>query len=120
MFENFKETVKTKARAAKEKVKWKAVDAVHWAADNKEVVVPILTIGVAVTGKALSIGKEIARGNRVKRLERMQDNRVWDPVSGHFWQLKRKLDRNEQLYLEREIQKGRNRGNILNELGVLR
>ena len=117
---NVKANVKAKAAAAKETVKQKAIDGLEWVCDNKEISVALIGVGGVVLGKAFSVGKEIARGSRVRRLERMQDNRVWDPSTGHFWQLKRKLDRNEQLYLEREIARGRQRGKILSELGVLK
>lgn len=120
MFDNIKANAKAKATAAKETVKQKAVDGLEWVCDNKEITVALIGVGGVVLGKAFSVGKELARGNRVRRLERMQDNRVWDPSTGHFWQLKRRLDRNEQLYLERELARGRTRGKILSELGVLK
>lgn len=111
---------KQKVANLKEKAAQKGRNAMCWISDNKDIAVPIITATLITAGKVFSVARDIARSNRVRRLERNQNSRVWDPVSGHFWYLKRPLYREEQLWFEQQLEKGVSRGRLLEDLGVLK
>ena len=97
--------------------KEKAKAFVETCKENKEQVVAVAAIAVpAVTETVKLIAK-----NR----NRQQDNdkrylEMWDPVEGHHWKLRRKLKTSEYLEVERRVKNGESRGEVLDDMGLLR
>ena len=112
-FKEFKRKVKNAAQEAKIKAK----AAVEICRQNKEATIAVASILIPGTIELCKMGqKRSARRDK----KRDDDLRVWDPVEGHHWYLRRKLSNSEFLEMERRVRNGEARGQILEQMGVLR
>ena len=100
-----------------ENAKQKASDFMETCKQNKETVIAVASV---VIPGAIEIGK-MAVKNRDKREENDRRKRaMWDPVEGHWWYLRRELTSSEYLEVERRVRDGEARGEVLDDMGLLR
>lgn len=112
-FNEFKRKVKHAAEEAKLKVK----AFYEVCSQNKEATLAVASILIPGTIEVVKMGqKRKARKDK----KRDDDLRVWDPVEGHHWYLRRKLTNSEFLEMERRVRNGEDRGQVLYDMGVLR
>ena len=80
----------------------------------------ILMASPAVLGIAVKVISVIGKHTKIRREEAIKDKTVWDPVLGHHWRLKRRLTKEEWLYITKRRKHGEMLGDILESLHVLR
>lgn len=102
-------------KKAERKKKWEARKnkALEWWDENKQYVVIAVPIIGGVAKKAINV---YSQHQKVKA----QELRLWDPVLGQHWQLRRKLTNNERMLIERYKGNGISIGEILFRMKVLK
>ena len=101
---------KLKWKARKEKVK-------AWWDENKGYVV----ICAPVVGSIVVKGcQTFNKYHTMKQDERNRDLRCYDASRGHYWELRRKLNNNDWLYINRTMKDGGTLGEALSELRALK
>lgn len=85
--------------------------------ENKEAVI---AVGSVVIPATVEIGKTIVKGRNRRNDERRRKLEMWDPVEGHWWPLRRQLTSAEYLEVERRVKNGESRGEVLDDMGVLK
>ena len=111
--------MKRAQKKAMRKAKWDSfkADAKDFWEDNKFY---IAVIGPAAVAGVAKVIKVFGRTVNLKLEERNKDLRVYDPTIGHYWELKRKLNNTDWLYINRRKTQGASYGDILDELKVLK
>lgn len=115
-----KEKVKDKVHDVKEDAKIKLCNAADWVYNNKEIALvaaPLVAKSAQVVIKGITKGVTAGRQSRAVK---NRDLRCYDPTQGHYWELRRKLSQNEWLYVNDQRKKGRNLGDILSKMDVLK
>ena len=108
---------KRKVEHAAEETKVKAQAFVEICRQNKEATIAVASILIPGAIEVVKMGqKREARKDK----KRDDDLRVWDPVEGHHWYLRRKLTNSEFLEMEHRVRNGEPRGQVLEQMGVLR
>ena len=97
-----------------EEAKRKAKD---WWEENQ---ITVMVLGPTILGAAIKIGSIFSKHAKIRKEEVLRDKMVWDPQVGHYWRLKRRLDKSEWLWISRQHKAGRMIGELLDELGVLK
>lgn len=69
-----------------------------------------LTMGIRVIGKHVNLRKE----------EMIKDLRIYDTSLGHYWELRKKLNNDQWLEIERRRSAGEKLGDILDSMNVLK
>ena len=64
--------------------------------------------------------KAILRNVNLRKEERLKDLRVWDPVLGIYWGLRKKMSQNQQLEFESRRKAGETCGSILQSMKLLK
>lgn len=91
--------------------KWKIIKA------NKELAITGCSIVVPAVIEIVKISnKKSAR----RADEKHRKTEMWDPVEGHWWELRRELTSSELLEVERRVRNGESRGEVLYDMGVLK
>lgn len=101
----------------KRKAKDACVNALDWAARNREwlaIVTPMVVGGVTTLVKVAS------RSNAMRKQTQLKNLYCYDASLGHYWRLKRKLSNKEWLEISRRKNCGEALGDILEELKVLK
>ena len=98
-------------------IKRKAENVWDWCKENKEDLVYLLPVAIAVAG---IIKKFIPVPTKVDVERKRIDHTYYDPSTGCHWELKRKLKNDERMELVRRKRDGEFAEDILDELGVLR
>ena len=95
--------------------KWEARKerALEWWSENRQYVIIAVPIIGGVAKKAISA---YSKHQQVKA----QELRLWDPVLGQHWQLRRKLTNNERMLINRYKSNGESIGEILFRMKVLK
>lgn len=62
----------------------------------------------------------VAKDISEKHDEKVRESRVYDPSLGDWWDLKKPLTTSQRLELESRVQNGEPRGQVLNDMGVLK
>ena len=105
-----KEVIRQKYEEAKRKVED------FW----NENAVAIMMAAPAVLGVVAKVMSVVGKHSKIRKEEMIKDKSVWDPVVGHYWRLKRKLTKDEWLYITKKRKSGEMLGDILESLHVLR
>ena len=112
-FREFKRKVKNGVKEAK----IKAAAFVEVCRENKEATIAVMSILVPGVIELAKMGQK----HTTKRDKKKDENlRIWDPVEGHYWHLRRPLTNSEFLMMERLVRDGTPRGQVLEDMGVLR
>lgn len=112
----FKE-FKRKAKRTVEEARIKAAAFVETCRQNKEATIAVASILIPGAIELVKMGqKSSARKDKKKD----EDLRIWDPVEGHHWYLRRPLTNSEFLEMEARVRNGEARGRVLEQMGVLR
>ena len=82
--------------------------------------VETLAFGTA-TVTAFGVGlKALLKNINLHKEERLKDLRVWDPVLGIYWALRKKMNQNQQLEFEARRKAGETCGSILQSMNLLK
>lgn len=65
------------------------------------------------------VAKTIEKHANIRKEERLKDLRVWDPVLGIYWQLRKKMSQNQQLEFESRRKSGEPSGSILRSMRLI-
>lgn len=112
----FKKTKRKLGDAAYDaKIKTKAF--IEICKENKEQTIAIAAIVVPAITETI---KMVARANNKREDNDHRKLEIWDPVEGHWWKLRRELRTSEYLELEQRVKDGESRGEVLEDMGVLK
>ncbi len=106
-------------KKAERKAKWelRKQKAKAWWERNKAYVV----ICTPIVGSAFVKGCQTFNKYHTMRMdERNRDLRCYDASRGHYWELKRKLNNDDWLYINRTMKEGGTLGEALSELRALK
>ena len=112
-----KETIKIKLGQAKWRAQAKARKALNWIEENKEVVVTVAPICIAVGGAGI---KALNKHVNLKKQADLKDLYCYDNRLGHYWRLRRPLTNHEWLEIDQRKRNGEPLADILAELRVLK
>jgi len=98
-------------------LKEKALAAVDWCKENKDILVVIVPAAAAIIGGGVKLGSRALNTYKVKHL---QECTCYDRSLGHYWQLKRPLSNAEWVSIEQRRKNGERLADILTELRVLK
>ena len=101
----------------KEKLKKKIDGMMKWCKDNKEVLLIIVPAAAAGVTGACKLGGKLIDAHREHSHQNLT---CYDRSLGHYWQLKRELDNDEWLSIEKRRKNGERLADILSELKVLK
>lgn len=80
-------------------------------------------LAIGITG-GIAVGKGIVRAmskrNHLKKEQNLKENYCYDRSLGHYWKLRRPLDNDEWLEIDRRKKNGERLSDILDELKVLK
>lgn len=65
------------------------------------------------------IAKAVGKQANIRKEERLKDLRVWDPVLGIQWQLRKKMSQDQQLEFETRRKSGEACGSILRSMRLI-
>ena len=115
--EKKKVSIKDRVKNAATTVWDGAKGAAHWVVDNKN---DLLLVGGGVaTVIAIFKGKSSCGGRSFRR-EEDRDYRVYDPRTGQYYYLKRRMTNREKMELDYRIDNGERMGFILDDMNLLR
>lgn len=117
IMKKIKECLSNKKEAMKQKVDDKAQQCKMFIETHKE---DIITIAPVVMVGASAAVKMTYQYVMKKQDQICKDLYVYDRSLGHYWRLRRKLRKDEWLYIEKRKQAGESLGSILADLKVLR
>lgn len=80
----------------------------------------VMIYGPAVAGVLIKMISVVGKHSKLRKEEMIKDRTVWDPVVGHYWRLKRRLTKDEWLYITKRRRAGEMLGDILESLHVLK
>ena len=110
-----KPTIRDRIKSCGKTIWEGAKGTAHWIKDNKNDLILIGT-GVA-TVLAVVKGKSVGR---YSRREDDRDFRVYDPRSGQYYYLKRRMTNHEKMELDYRLEAGERMGFILDDMNLLR
>ncbi len=113
----FGEKVKSTAYIWKCRASRKAKEVKDWAMANPQTA---LMVGSAIIGGGSYIGKKAIKAADDKRQIRMVECRHYDPRTGENWFTRRPLNSKEQLKLDRLYKSGLSKGEILEQMRLLK
>ena len=97
--------------------KKKLNSAMNWCKENKEILIIVVPAAAAVvTGGAKLVGKIVDASSEHNH----QTLTCYDRSLGHYWKLKRELDNQEWVEIERRRKNGERLADILSEMKVLK
>lgn len=112
-----KETIRLKIEQAKWRASGKLRKAARWVEDNKEVVVTVAPVCIAVGGAGI---KALNKHVNLKKQTDLKDLYCYDNRLGHYWRLRRPPSNHEWLEIDRRKRNGEPLADILAELRVLK
>ena len=115
--EGKKPSFKDNLKRFKEEIKIKAECAWYWCKENKEDLVYLLPVAIALAG---IIRKFIPVKTRAEEDRKRIMTTYYDPSTGCHWELKRKLKNDERIELVQRKRNGEFAEEILEDLGVLK
>lgn len=87
-----------------------------WDSNKYYVAIALPIVGSVATKTIRVVGKAVD----ARKEERLKDLRLYDTSLGHYWELKRKLDNNDWVTINRRRDRGESLGRILDEMNVLK
>ena len=91
--------------------------ALNWCKENKEILIVVVpAAAAAITGGAKLVGKIVDSNSEHNH----QTLTCYDRSLGHYWKLKRELDNQEWVEIERRRKNGERLADILSEMRVLK
>ena len=87
-----------------------------WEANKGYVVIFAPAAASAIVGGC----KAFTKWHTMRQDERNRDLRCYDASRGHYWELRRKLNNDDWLYINRSMKEGGTLGEALNELRALK
>lgn len=108
-------TCKEKWRDFKGRCKQKWEDFKWWVYDHRQLVAAVLSVLIPV---AVSGAKEIHKERRKDADMREKQTRIYDPVQGQYFFLKKPLNKTQKLEFERRKTNGEPTGKILTSMGI--
>lgn len=97
-----------------QKIKQKGQDAADWVRLHPEETQAALIIGISALGVAVDAKRKAQK--RIPDTEK----RVWDPVMGFYWELRRPMSNNEKRYFNHAVAAGCARGSVLEKMHLLK
>ena len=116
-FEELRYKADIEAICLKMKIKQQVEKAKDWAKENPQLAIAV--VGTVASGIAF-LGKNAIKSHNLNKQQMMKENYVYDPRLGHYWELKRKLNSNEWIDIDRRRANGERLSDILAELKVLK
>ncbi len=110
-------TFRSKCAEWKERAIEMKDNTIDWCKENKALAAGLGIAVLKLGGKAV---KAVARIHCANTESRNRDLRCYDASLGHYWELKRKLRKEDWLKIDRRKRSGERLGDILNDLGVLK
>ena len=108
--------VEEKKRKLKEKFEdFKAWCSCTWANHKEEIVI----LGPVVLGAATGLAKAGSRAYQTHSDNKHRDRETYDPRTGQYYTLKRKMSNNQKLELERRMSNGERKGDILRSMNLI-
>ena len=112
-----KESLNNKREAMKQKVSDKTQQCKMFIEAHKEDIITIAPVVIVGASAAVKMTYQYI----IKKQDQIsKDLYVYDRSLGHYWRLRRKLRKDEWLYIEKRKQAGESLGSILADLKVLR
>lgn len=112
-------------RTFKEKfLAWKASISVkikgiwNWIKCNPFSAFMYIIYGCTAASAVIGVGGQVNKFMKENR-KLPEDRRVWDPVHGFYWPLKRPMTTQEKLEFEDLVKQGYDRGTALEKMGLL-
>lgn len=102
-----------KIQEIKYEAKKKVQNAINWTMANKEFV--LMAAPVVIGGVKLLSKSNTARVERITK-ETME----YDPRTGHYWKIKRRMNTKEALEFDRRYRNGESKGDILASMRLLK
>lgn len=101
--------------------KAKMIGVYDWMMENPELAVVIIPTVLSALGWVLKKTLRLTiRSKNNSEEYKLKNLYVYDRSAGHYWKLKRELSNDEKLYIEKQREKGRKYGDILDDLKVLK
>ena len=87
---------------------------IRFVQENKTWLIPL---AISVGGVAIKQGSKVIAAHKQENVKELY---WYDPSAGHYWQLRRKLDKREALEVDRRHQAGERYGDIFEDMKVLK
>lgn len=111
------EVVKKKMKERIEDAKARVAQFWEKCKENKEAIIAVGSVTIPATVEVV----KVAVRNRSRRDDNNRRKKsMWDPVEGHWWELKRPLTSSELLEVEHRVKNGESRGEVLYSMRVLK
>lgn len=111
-----KRSFKKKFDDACDKVKRKAKEIWETTKENKEVAIAVGSVAVPAFVEFVKLA---AKSRTRKEENERKKKSMWDPVEGHWWDLRREPTNSELLIIERRVKNGESRGEVLQDMRLL-
>lgn len=112
-----KKTLKEWFEEKSEWAKLKAQVAVDWCKEHKEA---IIVFGPVIMGGVIEIAKISTKRHTVNEEKALKERYIYDRLTGHYYELRRKPKSSEWLQIEQRKQNGETLGWILNDMRLLK
>lgn len=116
----WREKAKVKFEQAKDEIKWTTKKAVNWVNQHPAEAIALFAGITTSIGYATQQVKGLMKEVDARQMRRDERCRVWDPVNGLQWYTKRPMTAEQKLTFERRVREGEDRGEILNDMNLLR
>lgn len=110
-------SIKQKLNDAGKKVKESGKKALEWVAKNKEIALPVITLGL---GTAYKIIRTIHVEAREQREEKAKMLTTYDRSNDTYLDLRRQLTTKEKVELDERMQLGQTKTQALYQMGLLK
>ena len=105
-----------KIDAIKQKVKDKTDKFKNFVSRNKAIIIGSAPFAIALISE---LNKAANRRERIRE-DRRKDSRIYDPMIGDYWELRRPLTNNERMMYQERVRHGESRGVILDDMDALK
>ena len=105
-----------KIDAIKQKVKDKTDKFKNFVSRNKAIIIGSAPFAIALLSE---LNKAANRRERIRE-DRRKDSRIYDPMIGDYWELRRPLTNNERMMYQERVRHGESRGVILDDMDALK
>ncbi len=111
--------VQSKWNAFWSKAKDKAIDAAYWIKNNPETVGIITTLGAAIIGGTVKIGKGMMRTHNLRKEQYIKERNIYDRSLGMYLHTRRPLRNKDFVTINARRNKGERLSDILIDMNIL-
>lgn len=105
-----------KIDAIRQKVKDKTDKFKNFVVRNRAIIIGSAPFAIAILSE---LNKAANRRERIRE-DRRKDSRIYDPMIGDYWELRKPLSNNERLMYQERVRRGESRGSILEDMNLLK